>query len=411
MRKRGLVLSVRGQHVTVLFPDGEFRELPWGSVVPPVGSEIVIAPARRQAWWQVVAVAALLLSLGGVLWGAALPIAAEPMSYVALDINPSVEFYLDAEQKVVQVQGLNDEGQLVVGDGLQGMTLDEALPLLLRDAGSQGYVTPGQSNLVLLAVVPLERGKAPPPLEDMARVLELALGDEVEALVALQEASREDLEAARESGLSLNKHLLRKQRELQGEYIPLAELRNSSIQEVFQRAGISPQEVLLEGFSARQLREGDTWNRVRLVDKSDKTLLVTGPSSLTSNLVGDSKVWSEDPGENGERAKIADNGDAKPSGTVSPPSEPGKPSSPRPSDPGSPGREKTGETPEPRPTDPVLPAEDNESAEPGRSNGEAVIPPEEEGEPDGPPGPENPAPDGGPSAPGPPEGLPAPESE
>ncbi len=373
MSKRGLVLSVKAQQVTVLCPNGEFREILWGPVMPQVGSEIVLPPVRRQAWWQVVAVAALLLSLGGVLWGAAAPLAAKPVSYVAVDINPSVEFYLDAEQEVLQVQGLNADGELVVRDDLQGLTLDEALPLVLEDAARNGFVGPDHSNLVLLAVVPLEWGQAPPPLEDMAQVMEIALGDEVEALVALQEASREDLEEAKKDGLSLNKYLLGKQRQLQGESISLTELRTSSVQEIIDRAGVTPQEILLEGFSTRQVREGTTWNRVRLVDRADKTLLVTGPSSITHNLGGEGKEGEAVSGENGERARTADNGAERPSATVPSASEKGKPAPARPPGPAPDGSEKAGETTDPEPGTPETPADDQ-----GRSSGEIETPPQEE---------------------------------
>ena len=63
---------------------------------------------------------------------------------MTVDINPSVEFMVDDENKVVSVTALNDDGSiLIVGEAFVGKTAEEAVELMLSIAVETGYLVQG----------------------------------------------------------------------------------------------------------------------------------------------------------------------------------------------------------------------------------------------------------------------------
>ena len=63
---------------------------------------------------------------------------------MTVDINPSVEFMIDDENKVVSVTALNDDGSiLIVGEAFFGKTPEEAVELMVKLASDTGYLVEG----------------------------------------------------------------------------------------------------------------------------------------------------------------------------------------------------------------------------------------------------------------------------
>ncbi len=63
---------------------------------------------------------------------------------MTVDINPSVEFMIDDENKVVSATALNDDGSIIlVGEAFVGKTPEEAIELMLTVATETGYLVKG----------------------------------------------------------------------------------------------------------------------------------------------------------------------------------------------------------------------------------------------------------------------------
>ena len=63
---------------------------------------------------------------------------------MTVDINPSVEFMIDDENKVVSVTALNDDGSiLIVGEAFVGKTPEEAIEMMVTLASDTGYLVQG----------------------------------------------------------------------------------------------------------------------------------------------------------------------------------------------------------------------------------------------------------------------------
>lgn len=62
-------------------------------------------------------------------------------NYVTLEINPSVEMVLDDNEKVVTVNGLNDDGKmLIIDEELVGKEISEVVNILIEQARTLGYL-------------------------------------------------------------------------------------------------------------------------------------------------------------------------------------------------------------------------------------------------------------------------------
>ena len=63
---------------------------------------------------------------------------------MTVDINPSVEFMIDDQNKIVSVTALNDDGSiLIVGEAFVGKTPEEAIEMMVRLASDTGYLIQG----------------------------------------------------------------------------------------------------------------------------------------------------------------------------------------------------------------------------------------------------------------------------
>ena len=74
-----------------------------------------------------------------------------PVAYVSLDINPSVELGVNAFNKVVKVEGYNDDGEkILIGIDVKGASVAEAIKTLIASANDNGYISDDGSTVISL---------------------------------------------------------------------------------------------------------------------------------------------------------------------------------------------------------------------------------------------------------------------
>ena len=67
---------------------------------------------------------------------------------MTVDINPSVEFMIDDQNKIVSVTALNDDGSiLIVGEAFVGKTPEEAVEMMVTLASDMGYLVQGNAEV------------------------------------------------------------------------------------------------------------------------------------------------------------------------------------------------------------------------------------------------------------------------
>ncbi len=279
--RRGLVMDLDGGKAVVLTPKGEFLRL--NRVQPgwEVGREIVFEwpePESRPWWvrpwigrpaWLAVAVAAvvMLVFMPGLLAQAPAVGPGGPevtvvegtiVTYVTVDINPSLELGLDAQDRVVSVTDLNeDAGLLTEGLNLFGQPVDQAVEKLTEAAVEKAFISPGKANGVIISAVPAEPRTAgqikgapgsQPPRQDLEAKLESATQKalakrQVTAPVSVVPLTPEVRDKAKELGVSAGKLMLWARARDQGVKVPIEEFKGRKLAESIRQAGVEPEKI------------------------------------------------------------------------------------------------------------------------------------------------------------------------
>ncbi len=153
MKRKGVVVEIAPRNrVIIMTPEGEFIRIPFKKHVY-VGQEIRYTPKKnRLNLLQAGLVATLFLALIGswpVLTGRLAPSGA--VAYVmTLDVNPSFELLISAENRVLSVEGLNSDGKEVAAKlNVVGHDLRSALRKLSVQLQLDGYLGQEQKQILV----------------------------------------------------------------------------------------------------------------------------------------------------------------------------------------------------------------------------------------------------------------------
>ncbi len=96
----------------------------------------------------------LLMGMGGYAW------IQMPVSYVSIDVNPSIELTLNRFDKVISAAAYNDEGKRIIEKlSLQGKKYTDAIDLLVDSEDMKSFLT-DQSEFVFTVAADGSRQKA-----------------------------------------------------------------------------------------------------------------------------------------------------------------------------------------------------------------------------------------------------------
>ena len=149
---KGIIAEVHGSYMIVIAKNGDFikcKKLPNCNI----GDEINI-PARNMnsIYKKLTTVAASFLILAMLSSGVYAYYT--PYSYVSVDINPSLELYVNRFDKVIGVHAFNEEAQLVIDTSVEikNKDIDTALEQILDSATEAGYLKENAENSVMIVV-------------------------------------------------------------------------------------------------------------------------------------------------------------------------------------------------------------------------------------------------------------------
>lgn len=78
---------------------------------------------------------------------------AEELSYVTIDINPSVELIVSPNDKIVQANALNEDAEVLLSElDLIGMDLNDAVDLIIQTAIELGYISVDEDEQTFVEV-------------------------------------------------------------------------------------------------------------------------------------------------------------------------------------------------------------------------------------------------------------------
>nr|WP_243237345.1 anti-sigma factor domain-containing protein [Heliobacterium chlorum] len=292
-------MEIQGNDVIVLTPSGEFRRERISPPAPQIGDEILLTPVNKpqlkengrassgghrsrqgSQWymtpwkWAFPAVAAVLLFMVNVFSSGttglhpspekladseALPsyVAAEnkmlqdgePVKFVTIDINPSIELGLDENDRVISVRSLNQDAEkLLTQRQLQGLHVEEAVALITDEAVKLGYLASAKDNAVVIAVT----GQNKEPVGNQTLVTRLQVSAraamEKEKLSAdkvhIVRVPKESREQAGQMGLSVGKYAIYLEALDRGLKVKPDDLKKASITKAIASAGGNPTEII-----------------------------------------------------------------------------------------------------------------------------------------------------------------------
>jgi len=204
---KAIVVDIKDKYAVVLNRQGRFIKIRNNNLLR-VGYEVDL-PQSSIAGFSLPAkaasIAAVLLLTLGLGYGAYSY--SMPYSYVDVDINPSIEITANMYERIINVEGLNEDGRKLLSEGsYKNMKLKDGVKSILDSAVKKGYLKTDSSNEVMLTVSGKDQGK----VEEIEKKLEGVASKElkaagVETAVTVKKVTLEKREAAKKIGISPGK--------------------------------------------------------------------------------------------------------------------------------------------------------------------------------------------------------------
>lgn len=157
---KAIIVDIDDNYLIVANSRGDFMRIYNNYAGCRVGDEITVKNSKKAIFRSILssmpgrkalAVAACFLLM--IVTGYSVYGHVNPVTYITVDINPSIELSLNRYNLVLEARGLNDEGNNIVGDGREyrNMKLDKAFNMLLFRAMESNYLNMN-TNTVMLTV-------------------------------------------------------------------------------------------------------------------------------------------------------------------------------------------------------------------------------------------------------------------
>ena len=157
---KAVIVDINGNDAVALRDDGRFEKIRNKNYT--VGQELTLQAQTirfpKQA--AIAASAAIVIAtcggMGTYTWS-------NPISYVSLDINPSIAYSLNEFNRVIAVNGMNDEGTAIVdaiGDSLKNTDITTALTITVEQLSTEAYIDEENTNYMIIGVYSDKASKA-----------------------------------------------------------------------------------------------------------------------------------------------------------------------------------------------------------------------------------------------------------
>ena len=207
---KAVIVEIRGTQAAALMEDGQFVRIPDNDY--SIGQEITllrrpVEKKKKQSTFRrkiaAIAASAVLVATvggGGIVY-------ATPYGTVSIDVNPSIEYTINRFDRVLQVTGINEEGQAVINaigrNKLLNRTINTALSTTINQMEADGYLTEEDDPVVLSSETGSEQHSA-----ELASSLEMHFSPQME--VYSLTVTQAEVASAHEKGITAGKmHFIR----------------------------------------------------------------------------------------------------------------------------------------------------------------------------------------------------------
>ncbi|CAM3669916.1 anti-sigma factor domain-containing protein [Marinicrinis lubricantis] len=245
--RKGLVMEIERRSIIVMTSDGQFVRIPRRNRVCDIGEEIAFPRSSFRAPNRLYSLAAVCTAAVVLIFAlfSGLTFFSQPAvaAYVTMDINPSIELGIDEDEKVIEAEGLNDEGHKLLEEvDVIGLPLREAANAVLEKAApvlAKYGEDEGTSEIVITSmVIKLEYEKEENQyIDEVKASMETHLQkqfeqDQLKLNITVLSVPKELRESAKEIGVSSGKLAVKMLAEKEGILISEESLKNKSLTEI-----------------------------------------------------------------------------------------------------------------------------------------------------------------------------------
>lgn len=232
-------MKITDQFMVVMCDDGKFRNLPLPKQVPRVGERITVFLGKKKRFsltWISSIAALFLLAITSVIWAQFQSAYAQ---VVAIDINPSLELYVDSKGFVKEAHARNqDAARLLDHRPVNNLSVQEAIQQVMRQSIADGYINPSKENLVMVTVADIKGDSEVDPNGIKTLLRETLEEKRMNGYFKVETAAEGLYQTSKEEGISLNKLILAQQAEQQGIKLDFKSNPSESVLQVLQKAGV-----------------------------------------------------------------------------------------------------------------------------------------------------------------------------
>ncbi|WP_060666248.1 anti-sigma factor domain-containing protein [Bacillus sp. CHD6a] len=221
--KKGIVLEVHDEHVTILTPEGEFLKSRKQKGHVDLGEEIVFFPLHRAetgkkvklTWglrgkWALISVMTALL-LAFTLY----PKYAnnQVYAYVSVDVNPSIELGINKDMKVISMEAYNKEGEDIINQlkDWEKQDISNVSSQIFDVFRQKGFLTEN-SEVLIASVLSNETNSSWKTLmQDKITTISEKVQDDKVSITTLETTIEERSDALKE-GISPGKYIQKEQK-------------------------------------------------------------------------------------------------------------------------------------------------------------------------------------------------------
>ncbi len=212
---KGLVMEIRGRHAIVLKTNGEFEKIKNNNF--KVGYEVNLdqyngfskeTVSNIGTLRKIVSIAAVFMIIFSLSYG--VYSYNTPYSYVSVDINPSVEITANVFDRIINIEGINNDGEKLVSlKHYKNKKVRDGIGNIIESAVKEGYIKPEYSNMVLLTIASRDTEKSERIEKDIEEVVGKEINtSEIDSTIYIEKVETKKHDDAKNLGISPGKYLL-----------------------------------------------------------------------------------------------------------------------------------------------------------------------------------------------------------
>ncbi|OPZ88967.1 MAG: Anti-sigma-I factor RsgI [Firmicutes bacterium ADurb.Bin419] len=293
---KGIVVEQNDKYAVILDKNGGFIKIKNRgnySVGHEIDIEAKVFDFNFKTISKVASIAAAFVLVSGVSVGAYAY--NTPCNYVNVDINPSLEFSVNIFDRVLEVKGINSDGEeLVKYKSYKNLRIDKAVENCIEEAVEEGFLGESSDNAVVITVSGKDNKKVTNIKEELANTANVTLEQgKVQSEVLTEETTLGKRDAAKELGISPGKLvLIEKLKEVKPD-VEVKEYKDKKVKEIVASINETKKSVEQKKNSKPKVDEDKLKDREK-VKKDNNTVDKPGKNNTDKNS-NDKKDKEIDP--------------------------------------------------------------------------------------------------------------------